>query len=75
MLIDLREGKRNINRLPLVRAPIGDQTCNLGMYPDGELNPRPFGLQDDAPSEPHWPWQEYFNLKTNKRTCFIDENN
>ena len=29
-------------------------TCNPGMCPDGERNPQPFSMQDDAqPSEPH----------------------
>ena len=52
MLVDLtergREGKTgretsmqetNINQLPLLCAPAGDQTCNLGMCPD--QNPIP----------------------------------
>ena len=41
---------RNIDRLPLVHAPTGDQTCNLGMCPDQELNLQPSSLQDDAPT-------------------------
>ena len=28
--------------------PTGDLACNLGMYPDWELNRRPFGLQAGA---------------------------
>ena len=32
-----KERKRNIDWLPLIRAPIRDQTCNLGMCPDQEL--------------------------------------
>ena len=28
----------------------GDQTRNLGMCPDQGLNPQPFGVQDDAPT-------------------------
>ena len=46
-----REGAgRNINQLPLVRTPAGDGTRNLGVCPDQEFNPRPFGLWDDAPT-------------------------
>ena len=33
---------------PLVHAPTGDRTWNLGMCLDWELNPQPFGLWDDA---------------------------
>ena len=40
--------KRNINPLPLICAPTGDQTYNLGMCPDRESNPQPFGVWDDA---------------------------
>ena len=39
-----------IDRLPPVSAPIGDQTCNLGMYPDWESNLQPFGTQDNVPT-------------------------
>ena len=46
---------RNINQLPPIRAPTGDQTFNPDMFPDQELNPRPFSLQDNAqPAEPRW---------------------
>ena len=43
--------------LPYVpRAPSRDQTHNLGMCPDQELNLWPFGIWDDASAtEPHWP--------------------
>ena len=34
---------------------IREGTCNLGMYPGWESNPLCFSLQDDAPTEPHWP--------------------
>ena len=39
---------RNINRLPLMCTPTGDQTHSLGMCPDGESNLKPFGVWDDA---------------------------
>ena len=38
-----------------IHAPTRDQTHNLGMCPDQELNPPPFGVQDDAPPESHQP--------------------
>ena len=53
--------ERNIDRLPPVHAPTrdwnpGDWAHNPGMCPDWELNPRLFGLQDNAqPTEPHQP--------------------
>lgn len=40
-----REGERwarNVDRLPPVRTPTGDQTCNLDMCPERELNLQPF---------------------------------
>ena len=45
MFIDFREQERrkekegNIDQLPPVRAPTGDQSHNLGMCPDWESNP------------------------------------
>ena len=48
-----KERKRNVNWLPLLRTDPGDQTCDSGMLPDGELNPRPLALWEDAqPTEP-----------------------
>ena len=35
--------ERNIDWLPLAHTPIGDGTCNLGMYPNWESNPGSFG--------------------------------
>ncbi|KAF6123874.1 dynactin subunit 5 [Phyllostomus discolor] len=32
------------------KTPTGDRTHNLVMCPDWELNPQPFGLWDDAPT-------------------------
>ena len=46
--IDVR---RNINRLSPVRSLTGDRTSNLQMCPDWGLNPQPFGVQDNAPTE------------------------
>ena len=49
-----KERERITDRLPLVHAPTGDQTCNPGLRASWELNWRPFALQDDAqPTEPH----------------------
>ena len=31
-------------------TPIRDETHNLGMHPDQELNTQPFGVWDDAPT-------------------------
>ena len=45
--IDVRE---NINQLPPVHAPTGDQTCNLGMCFDQESSPQHFCLQDGSPT-------------------------
>ena len=63
MLIDFRERERkgegegeklrcekNIDQLPLVRTLAGDGTRSLGMCPDWELSPWPFGLWDNAPT-------------------------
>ena len=48
--------KRNIDWLPSIWGRTGDQTCNLALCPDWELNPEAFSdgmmLQ---PSEPHQP--------------------
>ena len=41
--------ERNIVYLPLICAPTGDQTRNLGTRPDQESKLQPFGLQDNAP--------------------------
>ena len=52
-----RERERNIDvretviGLPPVHAPTRNQTHNLGMCPDWESNPQPFGVWDDAPTE------------------------
>ena len=45
-----RERERNVDLLPPVHDQTGDRTDNLGMCPDWELNPQPFGVQDDASS-------------------------
>ena len=42
--------ERNIDQLPPMRALTGDQTCNLGMCPDWELNLQPFGVWDNNPT-------------------------
>ena len=50
--------ERNISvGLPLCRMPpAGDLAHNRGMFPDWELNQRPFGLQAGTQStEPHQP--------------------
>ena len=52
---DFREGERGGERekhrlVASHRHPTRDQTHNLAVCPDQELNPRPFGLQDDTPT-------------------------
>ena len=46
-----QERERYIGQLPALCAVTGDQTENLGMCPDWELNPQPFGVWDDAPTK------------------------
>ena len=41
---------RNIDWLSSHACPNWDQTHNLGMFSDGESNLRPFGLQDNVPT-------------------------
>lgn len=60
--IDLRERKEernmdvkentcvSIDHLPPIRVLNGDLTHNLGVSPDPESSPQPFGTQDDAPT-------------------------
>lgn len=67
MLIDFRERGRKIERgekiyvkdnmdwLPSISVLTGDRNCTLGMCSDRKLNPQPFGIQDNAPTEPHQP--------------------
>ena len=52
MFIDLRERERerNIDLLPPICALTRDQTNNLGMFLDQELNLQPFGLWSNAPT-------------------------
>ena len=58
MFIDFREKKnekerereRDIDQLLPIGSLTGDQTHNLGMYPDQGSNLQPFCVQDDATS-------------------------
>ena len=51
MLREREEGReRNIDWLHPVRTWTGAQTCNLGMCPDWESNPGPFGAGGSAPA-------------------------
>ena len=51
-----REGVMwDIDQLPPICAPNGIGTCDLGICPDWESNPQPFGVQDDAPTS--WAMQ------------------
>lgn len=38
--------KKNMNQLP----PIKDQICHLGICPDQELEPQPFGVLHNIPT-------------------------
>ena len=53
-----REGEkhqceRETDWMPLVCAPTGDRTHNLGVCPDGESNLRPFALRNHATQPSH----------------------
>ena len=50
MLIDFREKEREGEKHRSI-ALTRDQTLNLGMCPDWELNPQPSSLQDDTPTK------------------------
>ena len=41
---------RNISQVPPVCPLTRDQTCSLGMCPDQDLNPQPFGVRNDTPT-------------------------
>ena len=50
------EGQKQQGVVACHMLPTGDLACNPGMYPDWELNWRPFGLQACTQStEPHQP--------------------
>ena len=65
MFIDLKERGREKHwcekhlLLPPIHTPTRDQTRNLGMCPDWQLNSQPFAVQDDAPTNwANWPGQK-----------------
>ena len=64
-----RERKRNTDRLPAICTPIRDGTGNLGMCPDWELNPQPFGEWDDALRN----WSTWPELKHFFKTIYFSE--
>lgn len=43
--------EKNIGQLPPLCVPNGDQTGNVGIGSEWELNSHAFGVQDNAPSE------------------------
>ena len=48
--------ERSIDHLPPVCAPTKDQTCNVGMSPNQELNLQPFSAWNNAPTnQAMWP--------------------
>ena len=47
--INVREKQRNIDQLPPIHSLTRDQTHNLGLCPDWELNLQPFGVWNNAP--------------------------
>ena len=56
-----------VPRLGIAHAQTGDQTRNLGMYPDWELNLKPFGYRTVfQPTEPHWPGQKWTQISSAK---------
>ena len=51
MFIDFKERRSEKEKhLPPIHTPTGDRTHNLGTCPNRELNLRPFGVQDNAPT-------------------------
>ena len=46
-----REKHQNINWLPPIRGPTGDQTHNLGVCPHRESNLQPFGAWNNPPTK------------------------
>ena len=66
--------ERHIHQLPPVRSLTRDQTHNLAVCPDQELNLHPFGVQDDdQPTEPpnqgHVFLKETSEIETNQMIC------
>ena len=45
-----RERERNIDWLPSVYAPTGDQICDVGVCPDWGLNLQPLDVRDYTPT-------------------------
>ena len=45
-----RGRERNIDWLPPINALTGDRNFNLGLCPDREPNPQPFGVGDATPA-------------------------
>lgn len=55
-----------MGQLPLFCVLNGDKTGNIGMGPEWELNSRPFGVRNNAPSNRvTWPGQGNFLF------CFV----
>ena len=53
LVLERGEGKkrgRNTDSLAPVCAPTRDGSCSLGVWPDPDLNPHPFGVWDGAPT-------------------------
>ena len=65
--------ERNICQLPSVCTLTMGQTCNLGMCPDWESNPQPFGVGDNAPT--NWATQPGLELYFDgERKCVFMRN-
>ena len=62
---EISMGERNINQLPPVWAPTGDQTHSLGVCPDWESNPQHFGAWEDASTNPAIPARAFINIYKN----------
>ena len=53
--------ERNISQLPPIHTPTRNGTRNLGMCPDQEWNPQPFGIWDNAQTS--WATQPGLNFE------------
>ena len=74
MFIDLREIERLVASCMHSSNSNGDWTRNLGMCPDQESNPQPFGVWDDAPTNlATWPGLILFFCCSCRHIFLVDQ--